>query len=111
MNGFRFFNMKIVKKILSIVKKRWYVFVIIAVGIGIFLYKQQTSKAEVAKLSTYTVARQDIQDILTLSGQIAADERAVLRFPISGKLVWLGAKEGDTVKKYQGLASLDQREV
>lgn len=108
MNGFHFSNMK---KILSIIKKRWYVFIIIAVGIGVFLYKQQTSKAEVAKLATYTVVRQDIQDILTLSGQVAADEHVILRFPISGKLVWLGAKEGDKIKKYQGLASLDQREV
>lgn len=108
MNGSRFSNMK---KILNVFKKRWYIFIIIAVGIGVFLYKQQTSKAEVAKLATYTVVRQDIQDILTLSGQVAADEHAVLRFPISGKLVWLGAKEGDKIKKYQGLASLDQREV
>ena len=75
------------------------------------MYQQKTSKAQIAKLATYTVRRQDIQNILTLSGQIAADESAVLRFPISGKLVWLGAKEGDMVKKYQGLASLDQRVV
>ncbi len=108
MSGSRFFNMK---KILRVFKKRWYIIAIIAIGVGIFLYQQKTSKAQIAKLATYTVRRQDIQNILTLSGQIAADERAVLRFPISGKLVWLGAKEGDMVKKYQGLASLDQREV
>ncbi|PIY68546.1 hypothetical protein COY90_05455 [Candidatus Roizmanbacteria bacterium CG_4_10_14_0_8_um_filter_39_9] len=99
------------KSVFFVIKKRWYVFVIIAAGVGIFLYQQQSTKAQVAKLATYTVKRQDLQDILTLSGQVAADDHVVLRFQSSGKLTWVGAKVGDVVKKYQGIASLDTRDL
>lgn len=99
------------KGVFLVIKKRWYVFVIIIVGIGIFLYQQQNTKAQVAKLATYAVKRQDLQDILTLSGQVAADDHVVLRFQSSGKLTWVGVKVGDIVKKYQGIASLDTRDL
>lgn len=98
-------------KVLTFLKKRWYVIAVIIVIAGYFLYRYQTSIAQTKKLTTYTVKRKTLTDLLALSGQIDADEHVVLRFPVSGKLVWLGAREGDTVKKYQGLASLDARDV
>ncbi len=98
-------------KIVSFLRKRWYlVLVLLAVG-GIFLYRYQVAISQAKKQETYKVKRKTLVDTLAFSGQIDAEERVVLRFPISGKLVWLGAKEGDTVKKYQGLASLDLRET
>ena len=53
----------------------------------------------------------DLKQTLTLSGKIAADEKVALRFQTSGKLTWVGVKEGDTVQKYQLLATLDKREI
>ncbi|MBI2641329.1 efflux RND transporter periplasmic adaptor subunit, partial [Candidatus Roizmanbacteria bacterium] len=44
-------------------------------------------------------------------GEINAEEKVTLRFQSSGRLSWVGVKVGDYVKKYQGIASLDQREV
>lgn len=92
-------------------RKRWYLIAAAVVVAVYFFIRYQTSVAQTKKLTTYTVKRTTLIDTLSLSGQIDAEEHVVLRFPISGKLIWLGAKEGDVVKKYQGLASLDVREV
>lgn len=52
-----------------------------------------------------------IKSELTLAGSISASEIANLRFQNSGKLVWVGVKEGDRVKKYQAIASLDKEQL
>lgn len=98
-------------KILRFLKKRWYLVVLVLLAGAYSYYRLQTASAQTAKQTTYTVSRKTLTDTLAISGQIDAGEHAVLRFPVSGKLVWLGAKEGDRVKKYQGLASLDARDV
>lgn len=60
------------------------------------------------KLETAIVRLGDLKEELTLSGDIDAEEKITLRFQTSGKLVWVGVKQGDYVKKYQVLATLDQ---
>lgn len=57
------------------------------------------------------VKRGDIKETLTLSGKIDADEHVTLQFQVGGLLTWVGVKEGDYVQKYQGIASLDQRQL
>ncbi len=52
-----------------------------------------------------------IKSELTLAGSISASEIASLRFQNSGKLVWVGVKEGDRVKKWQAIASLDRKQL
>jgi len=99
------------KKILSIIKTRWYVFIILVIGIGVYLYQQKTAQAKIEKETTFVVTRRDMKENLSLAGEIGADEHVVLRFQTSGRLAWVGVKEGDSVKKYQTLASLDQREL
>lgn len=59
----------------------------------------------------YTVTRGSVSETLELSGKITAENQAVLRFPAGGLVTYLGAKEGDTVKKWQTLASLDTRQL
>lgn len=63
------------------------------------------------KITTAKVKQGDLAQTLTISGSINADEHVTLRFQTSGRLSWVGVKEGDYVKKYQSVASLDQREV
>lgn len=99
------------KKVIDFVKKRWYILLILAIGIGFYLNQQKTAQAKKEKETTYTVERQNMKELLSLAGEISADEHVVLRFQTSGRLAWVGVKEGDIVKKYQTLASLDQREV
>lgn len=52
-----------------------------------------------------------IKSELTLAGSVSASEIASLRFQNSGKLVWVGVKEGDRVKKWQAIASLDKEQL
>lgn len=99
------------KNIFGFLKKRWYIILIIVIGVGFYLNQQRTAQAKIEKEQTYVVERQNMKELLSLAGEISADEHIVLRFQTSGRLAWVGVKEGDTVKKYQTIASLDQREV
>lgn len=92
-------------------KKRWYIFVIILVVLVLVVFQLTASKTQSNKGLTYIVKRQDLKETLSLSGTIDADEHTILKFQSSGKLVWVGVKEGDYVKKYQTIASLDQRQM
>jgi len=92
-------------------KKRWYIVaVIILVLAGVF-YNTNATKEKQQKQKAYTVKRQTLKNSLSISGEVNADQKTVLRFQTSGRLSWVGVKEGDYVKKYQAIASLDQRDV
>lgn len=99
------------KRILNIVKKRWYLVILIILGVIGFFYQRSTAQAKIAKADSYIVKRQTLKDELSLSGKVEANEHVTLRFQTSGLLTWIGVKEGEWVKKYQTLASLDQRDV
>lgn len=78
--------------------------------LGFGAYKIFGPKTE-TKVTPYTVKRHTLKETLSLSGEIDAEEKATLRFQTSGYLSWVGVKEGDTVKQFQVLASLDQAEL
>lgn len=63
------------------------------------------------KHETVEVKKGILTQKLTISGMVDADEHVTLRFQTSGQLNWVGVKTGDYVKKYQLLATLDQREL
>ena len=63
------------------------------------------------KVETVEVVKGDIVEAISASGEVDASQKADLTFQGSGKLAWVGVKEGDTVKKYQAIASLDKREL
>ncbi|KKR31638.1 MAG: Efflux transporter, RND family, MFP subunit [Candidatus Gottesmanbacteria bacterium GW2011_GWC2_39_8] len=87
--------------------KKFYFTIIILLFAGYISYTRffQTpaKKSDTAKVKFGT-----LQETMTISGSIDAEERATLRFPTSGRLAFVGVKEGDKVKKYQTIASLDQ---
>jgi macrolide-specific efflux system membrane fusion protein len=97
---------------ISFLKRRWYlILILLLIGGGFYFYQQTNSLAKAKQEKTYTVKRQNLQETLSLSGKIEAEEKTTLRFQTSGMLSWVGVKEGDFVKKYQVVAMLDQREV
>lgn len=87
----------------------WILIVILLVGGGFWRWKSAQAKELATK--TYTVKREDLTETLSLSGQVDALEKAEIKFQTSGLLTWVGVKEGDKVKKYQAIASLDKREL
>jgi len=68
-------------------------------------------KGPTEKYETTKVKKQDLYQTISASGKIQAENQAILKFQTSGKLVWVGVKEGDYVNKWQAIASLDKREV
>lgn len=59
----------------------------------------------------YSPKRADISDTLELSGKVRANKSASLKFLAGGLVTYLGPKSGDTVKKWQTLASVDTRQL
>ena len=98
------------KKIFKYIKKHWVISLAIVFFIGFVIYKQLTP-AKTEGETSYKIKKQNLKESLTFSGEINANEKVTLRFQTSGRLSWVGVKEGDFVKKYQTIASLDQREV
>src|SRR3989344_901700 len=96
---------------IKFIKKRWYlILIILAIAIFIFFQNKQASSSQ-DQPDTYRVKKETLKEILSLSGEIDAEEKIFLRFQTSGRLAWVGVKEGDLVKKYQTIASLDQRDL
>lgn len=56
---------------------------------------------------TIKVEKHDLTKVVSASGKVKSDEEAVMKFQTAGYLNWVGVKKGDTVKKWQTLATLD----
>jgi RND family efflux transporter MFP subunit len=89
---------------------KWWL-IIIVIAIGGFLYWQSQQKANEPQLSFAQPQRQTITQSLEASGIIDAKEKVLLRFAAGGKLTYVGAKEGDYIKKYQTIARIDARDL
>ena len=89
--------------------KKWLiVFLILIVG-GVLFFLKKNNQDKIK--NELVVSKKNLKEELTLSGKIAAEEKVTLRFQTSGRLSWVGVHEGDYVKKYQMIASLDQRDL
>lgn len=91
--------------------KFWWLLLIGLLAIGFFVFKTNKASAVDKTKKSFTVEKRSLTDMLSLSGQIDAKEKADLRFQTSGRLAWVGVKEGDLVKKFQVIASLDKRDL
>ncbi len=104
--------MAVLKKILF---NKYFILIAAVALIGGYFYIRNNQSVQTngskKKITSYTVGRKNLIQTLTLSGKIDARERIILRFQTSGRLTWVGVKEGDAVKKFQTIASLDQRDV
>jgi len=98
-------------KIILFAKRFWWIFLIGFLVGGLIVYNSKATAAKEIKTKTYKVTKQDLIDSLDISGQIDAHSQATLRFQTSGLLSWVGVKEGDIVKKFQALASLDKKDL
>ena len=101
--------LKILKKCLSMFKKRWKLLLILLVVIVILVAwlsgKQKNSQAALVFVKP---EYKTLTKTLEISGVVDAKEKARLRFLTGGKLTYVGVKEGDRVKKWQTVAIIDQ---
>ncbi len=93
----------------SIWQKRKWLIITVVVILGLILNNIIKSKANQPVLVFAHPTIETITKTLDVSGVIDAKEKVSLRFVAGGKVVYLGAKEGDTVKKWQTIATVDQR--
>ena len=87
------------------------ILIALAIGVFIFIQNRKAATSSANNINTYKVKRETLKETLSLSGEVDADEKVILKFQTSGRLAWVGVKEGDSVKKYQTIASLDQRDL
>lgn len=105
---------KIVKKFLSLFEKyfkKWKFLVLLLLAISGFLFFRYRQASNQPQLNFINPKRQNIVQTLELSGYVDAKQKATLRFIAGGKVVYLGAKEGDFVKKWQTIATIDGRDL
>lgn len=88
--------------------KKPFLLLLMVIFAGFLIYRNFTSGDKTKKVESTKVSQGNLEDVMTISGSIDAQEQATLRFQTSGRVVWVGVKEGDYVKKFQGIASLDQ---
>ncbi len=82
---------------------------LIIAGIS-FRQKGAASKSPNA-IETAKVEQKDFVRSVSSSGKTVADRAVSLRFQTSGRLAWVGVKEGDRVAAGRAIAGLDPREV
>jgi RND family efflux transporter MFP subunit len=97
------------KKIFSWIKSHKLVSIIaliIIIIIGIVFYnKSQHQNGYVTSQASIS----NIQKTLEVSGYVDAHEKADLHFAVASRLSWVGVKEGDEVRKWQAIATVDTR--
>lgn len=91
-------------------KKIIIVFIIILI-IGLIIFFSLKKSSSNSKELITTVQSKNLQEKIYLSGNLDATSKAKVSFISDSKITWVGAKEGDQVKKYQGLAKQDTSEV
>jgi RND family efflux transporter MFP subunit len=85
------------------------IFVIIAIYLAI---KTFTSKDEAVEVTTVTmISPAQFNALLTASGYVVAQRKASIASKATGRLVYLGFKEGDRVKEGQIIARIESEDV
>jgi len=99
-------------------KKTLIIIAILVVLFGFFFYRSQKNangqdipKYEPKKDEIVSPKVIDLDETINLAGKIDALSKAEVRFQTSGRLAWVGVKVGDSVRKWQSLASLDKIEL
>lgn len=96
-------------KVIKFSKKRWKL--LLAAGLvlaGLGFWRYQKIQAKKSELNFQPPVVRDLKKTLEVSGVVDAKEKANLRFAAGGKVTYLGAQEGDKVKKWQTIATIDR---
>lgn len=103
---------KTLKNLITLIKERYklIIFLLLAIiAVGYFFYNRNTKNQP--DLVFENPVRKKLAKTIEISGFVDASEKAQMRFVAGGKVVFLGAKEGDRVKKWQTIATIDGRDL
>ncbi len=100
--------MKKIKTIWLFVLSHWIISLLVLAVIagGVWWYLQGKNDTQTLKFEQ--PQRTKITKALDVSGSIAAKQKARLRFLAGGKVMYIGAQQGDQVKKWQTIATIDK---
>lgn len=97
------------KKFLAKIRKYIWIIIVVLV-VGLFAYsKIKSARSAAAQIVVERPQIGSITKTLDLTGHIDASQKADLRFSAPARLSWVGVKEGDSVKQWQTIATLDTR--
>ncbi|MCL5438686.1 MAG: efflux RND transporter periplasmic adaptor subunit [Patescibacteria group bacterium] len=74
-------------------------------------FRVYPSFSSAAREETIEVKRDTIMQRVTASGEIKSEDEVELKFPVSGKLVYLAVEKNEPVKKGSYIASLDKEKL
>ena len=92
-------------------RKKIIIIAIIIVIIGLIVFFKIKNSNKTSNQLNTTVQSKNLQEKIYLSGKLDAKSKAKVSFISDSKITWIGVKEGDQVKKYQGLAKQDTSEI
>ncbi|MHB1327785.1 MAG: efflux RND transporter periplasmic adaptor subunit [Gemmatimonadales bacterium] len=88
-------------------RTKWGLFAVVAVAlIGVFAYRT-ANRDDRTEVRLETVESRRLVSVVTASGKIEAEAQVDISADITGRIVQLGVKEGDLVKKGQFLVLID----
>lgn len=113
LNLFKSLYKKLKNFFIFLKQRRWLTgFMILTLGLaGYFGYQKFAPKPPEKLYQLAVVQTKDLSQTVSASGKIHSATELDLKFQTSGQLNWVGVKQGDQVKKWQAIASLDQREL
>jgi RND family efflux transporter MFP subunit len=96
-------------KLTALGRRRWKLLLgaLIVVGLIAF-WRYRSQQRSQPQLVFQRPAIENLTKTLEVSGLVDAKEKASLRFIAGGKVVYIGAKEGEFVKKFQTIATIDR---
>ncbi|NQT25084.1 efflux RND transporter periplasmic adaptor subunit [candidate division KSB1 bacterium] len=93
---------------MRISKKKLFIFIGIFVVLAVFVFANLKKKGQKTKIQTETVSKGTITETVSGSARIQPEVQVKISAKVSGQIVDLGVKEGDSVTEGQFLAQLDQ---
>ncbi len=100
-------------KQLNNIFKYLFIFSIVLLLVAVFVFKNKIfgSEIEVKTTTVFRLYPAEANAILTASGYVVAQRKASLASKATGRLVYLGVVEGDSVKKGQIIARIENDDV
>lgn len=87
------------------------IIVVLAAGIGYYIYQASTASKTVTKYVLAQAATSTVIATISGSGQVSSSNSVDLTAKASGEVLSVSVKQGDTVKKGQVIAKLDATEA